>query len=84
MGKVVRSALLAPQRALQEDQGGRYLLVVGADDIVQKRYVQLGAQVGVLQVVEKGLDRNDRIVIGDLWRVSPGVKVSPKSTTLDQ
>jgi RND family efflux transporter MFP subunit len=84
MGKVVRSALLAPQRALQEDQGGRFLLVVGADDIVQKRYVQLGAQVGVLQVVEKGLDRNDRIVIGDLWRVSPGVKVSPKSTTLDQ
>jgi RND family efflux transporter MFP subunit len=83
MGKVVRSALLAPQRALQEDQGGRYLLVVGADDIVQKRYVQLGAQVGVLQVVEKGLDRNDQIVIGDLWRVSPGVKVAPKSTTLD-
>jgi RND family efflux transporter MFP subunit len=84
MGKVVRSALLAPQRALQEDQGGRFLLVVGADDIVQKRYVQLGAQVGVLQVVEKGLDRNDQIVVGDLWRVSPGVKVSPKSTTLDQ
>lgn len=84
MGKVVRSALLAPQRALQEDQGGRYLLVVGADDIVQKRYVQLGAQVGALQVVEKGLDRNDRIVIGDLWRVSPGVKISPKSTALDQ
>ena len=28
MGKVVQSALLVPDRALQEDQGGRYLLVV--------------------------------------------------------
>ncbi len=31
-----------PQIALQEDQGGRYLFVVGDGDVVQKRYVQLG------------------------------------------
>jgi RND family efflux transporter MFP subunit len=84
MGKVTKSALLAPQRALQEDQGGRYLLVVGADDIVQKRYVQLGALVGALQVIESGLERNDQIVVGELWRVSPGIKITPKPTTLDK
>jgi RND family efflux transporter MFP subunit len=84
MGKVTKSALLAPQRALQEDQGGRYLLVVGADGVVQKRYVQLGALVGALQVVEQGLDRNDQIVVGELWRASPGIKVAAKLTTLDQ
>ena len=42
MGKVTKSALLVPQVALQEDQGGRYLFVVGDDGVVQKRYVQLG------------------------------------------
>jgi RND family efflux transporter MFP subunit len=84
MGKVTKSALLAPQRALQEDQGGRYLLVVGADDVVQKRYVQLGASVGALQVIESGLDRNDQIVVGELWRVSPGLKIAPKPTKLDE
>ena len=42
MGKVVRSALLVPDRALQEDQGGRYLLVVDQDDVVRQRYVQTG------------------------------------------
>jgi RND family efflux transporter MFP subunit len=84
MGKVTKSALLAPQRALQEDQGGRYLFVVGADDIVQKRYVQLGALVGALQVISSGLDHNDQIVVGELWRVSPGMKIAPKLTTLDK
>ena len=57
MGKVTQSALLAPQRALQEDQGGRFLLVVGPDDTVQKRYVKLGSLVGAWQVVSSGLER---------------------------
>ena len=42
MGKTVKSALLVPDRALQEDQGGRYLLVVEQDDVIRQRYVQLG------------------------------------------
>ena len=84
MGKVVKSALLAPQRALQEDQGGRYVLVVDANNVVQKRYVQLGEVVGALQVVSSGLDRNDQIVVGELWRVAPGMKIAPKPTALDE
>jgi len=83
MGKVTQSAMLAPQRALQEDQGGRFLLVVGADDVLQKRYVKLGALVGDWQVVSSGLDRNDRVVVGELWRVSPGAKIKPNPVTLD-
>jgi RND family efflux transporter MFP subunit len=83
MGKVTKSALLVPQIALQEDQGGRYVLVVDDNDVVQKRYVQLGETVGELQVATSGVARNDRIVIGELWRVSPGMTVTPKATTLD-
>ena len=80
MGKVVKSALLVPQLALQEDQGGRYLFVVDADGIVQKRYVELGATVGDLQVATSGVNRNDRIVVGELWRVTPGMTVTPTLT----
>ncbi len=83
MGKVTKSALLVPQIALQEDQGGRYLFVVDDNDVVQKRYVQLGETVGNLQVATSGLARNDRIVVGELWRVSPGMTVTPKATSLD-
>jgi RND family efflux transporter MFP subunit len=80
MGKVTKSGLLVPEIALQEDQGGRYLFVVGDDDVVQKRYVELGETVGDLQVATSGVNRDDRIVVSDLWRVSQGMKVTPKLT----
>jgi RND family efflux transporter MFP subunit len=83
MAKVDRNALLVPDRALQEDQGGRYLLVVNKDDVVEQRYVQLGELAGTLRVVTSGLKPDDRVVIGDLWRASPGTKVTPQLTAID-
>ena len=84
MGKTLKAALLAPVQSLQEDQGGQYLFVVGPDDTVQKRYVQTGSQSGDLQVITSGLERNDRIVVGELWRVSQGLKVTPRLTTTNE
>jgi RND family efflux transporter MFP subunit len=82
MGKVVQSALLVPDRALQEDQGGRYLLVLNADNVVQQRYVQLGELIGDLRVIASGLAPADRVVTGELWRAAPGTKVTPQLTTI--
>jgi RND family efflux transporter MFP subunit len=82
-GKVLPEALLVPDRALQTDQGGRYLLVLNKDDIVEQRYVQLGELSGSLRIILSGLSADDRVVTGDLWRAAPGTKVTPKLTTLD-
>jgi RND family efflux transporter MFP subunit len=73
-----RNALLVPDRALQDDQGGRYLLVVDAQNIVEKRYVQLGELLGSLRVITSGISENDRVIAGELWRSSPGMKVVPQ------
>jgi RND family efflux transporter MFP subunit len=83
MAKVDRNALLVPDRALQEDQGGRYLLVLNKDDVVQQRYVQLGQLIGALRVITSGLKLDDRVVVGDLWRANPGTKVTPQLTAID-
>lgn len=82
MGKTVKSALLVPDRALQEDQGGRYLLVVEQDDIIRQRYVQLGELSGNLRVITSGLKPDDRVVVGELWRATPGTKVVPQLTAI--
>jgi RND family efflux transporter MFP subunit len=82
MGKVVRSALLVPDRALQEDQGGRYLLVLDQDNVIRQRYVQLGELIGALRVIASGLNPDDRVVVGELWRATPGTKVVPQLTTV--
>ena len=83
MGKVDRNALLVPDRALQTDQGGPYLLVLDNNDVVQQRYVQLGSVIGALRVVTSGLSSEDRVVVGDLWRATPGTKVTPQPTTIE-
>jgi RND family efflux transporter MFP subunit len=82
MGKVMQSALLVPDSALQEDQGGRYLLVLNQDNVVQQRYVQLGGLIGSLRVITSGLAASDRVVISELWRIVPGAKVIPQPTTI--
>jgi len=81
MGKTLQSALLIPSIALQTDQGGRYVLVVGPGDVIQQRYVQLGQIAGDLQVITSGLKPDDLVVVGELWRASPGTKVEPKLTS---
>jgi RND family efflux transporter MFP subunit len=83
MAKIDRNALLVPDRSLQEDQGGRYLLIVNKDDLVEQRYVQLGQLDGALRVITSGLKADDRVVVGDLWRATPGTKVKPQLTTIE-
>ena len=45
----------------------------------RQRYVQLGEPVGNLRVITSGLKPDDRVVVGELWRVSPGMKVVPQA-----
>jgi RND family efflux transporter MFP subunit len=84
MGKTVQSALLVPDRALQADQGGRYVLIVDQDDVIRQRYVQTGELVGTLRVITNGLKPDDRVVVGELWRATPGLKVVPQLTATAQ
>jgi len=79
-----KEALLVPDTALGSDQGGRYLLVVNADNVVEQRKVQIGPTDNGLRVIESGLKPDDRVVIAGLLRVIPGQKIDPQATKIDQ
>ena len=68
-------ALLVPDVALGSDQGGRYVLVVNKDAVVEQRKVEAGQLVGTLRVIDNGLTKDDRVVIGGIMRAIPGQKV---------
>ena len=78
-----QNALLVPDTALGSDQGGRYLLVVNADNVVEQRKVQTGPLDGGLRVIEGGLKGDDRVVTAGLLRVIPGQKVDPQLQTIE-
>ncbi len=79
-----KNALLVPDTALGSDQGGRYLLVVNADNVVEQRKVQIGPTDNGLRVIESGLKPDDRVVIAGLLRVIPGQKIDPQVTKIEQ
>jgi RND family efflux transporter MFP subunit len=70
--------LLVPDSALGSDQGGRYVLVLGSDNVVQQRPVTPGQRDGSLRVIDKGLTPDDRVVVDGLMRAIPGQKVDPR------
>jgi RND family efflux transporter MFP subunit len=74
-------ALLVPDTALGSDQSGRYVLVVGSDDVVEQRKVEIGPLVGNLRVIDKGITENDRVVVSGLLRAIPGQKVDPQAVS---
>ncbi|WP_027519742.1 efflux RND transporter periplasmic adaptor subunit [Bradyrhizobium sp. WSM1417] len=79
-----KDALLVPDTALGSDQGGRYLLVVNGDNVVEQRKVQIGPVDNGLRVIESGLKPEDRVVTSGLLRVIPGQKIDPQVTKIEQ
>ncbi|OSI62205.1 efflux transporter periplasmic adaptor subunit [Bradyrhizobium canariense] len=79
-----KDALLVPDTALGSDQGGRYLLVVNGDNVVEQRKVQIGPVDNGLRVIESGLKPEDRVVTAGLLRVIPGQKIDPQVTKIEQ
>lgn len=71
-------ALVVPGDAIGFDQQGEYVLVVGDDDVVARRAVETGEQIGEAIVVTKGLEASDRVVVAGLTRAIPGRTVTPQ------
>jgi RND family efflux transporter MFP subunit len=71
-------ALLVPDAALGSDQGGRYLLVVNKDNVVEHRNVKTGPLIDGMRVIDDGLKADDSVVVAGVLRAIPGQKVDPQ------
>jgi len=74
-----QAALLVPDVALGSDQGGRYVLVVNKDNVVEQRKVEIGPLQDTLRVIDKGVTADDRVVVSGMLRAIPGQKVDPQT-----
>ena len=81
IGEDEQDGLLVPEAAVGSDQGGRYVLVVNKDNVVEQRKVTFGPKVGELRAIESGLKPDDRVVVSGILRAIPGEKVAPKLQT---
>jgi membrane fusion protein (multidrug efflux system) len=73
-----RDGIAIPERAVQISNEEASVLIVGRDNLVAKRTVELGGQSGGKWVVLSGLRSGDLVIVDGWMKVQPGQKVAPR------
>lgn len=73
----LRNAFLLPQGAIQRDNDGAYVFIVGAGDKIVEKRVELGDQRGADWIVQSGIDPGARVVVSGIQKAQPGEEVKP-------
>ncbi|MDH6357401.1 efflux RND transporter periplasmic adaptor subunit [Parabacteroides sp. PF5-9] len=68
-------SIVVPRKALAIEQGGSFIYIIRKDEIAEKRFVQIGPEIGNNVVIERGLGENELVVIEGYHKLSPGIKV---------
>ena len=77
-----KTELLVPEPAVQEDQAGRFVMVVDPENRIERRRITTGRHVEGELVVKSGLEPGERVVVEGIQKVRPGMLVAPKETLL--
>ena len=77
--ELAENAILVPKRAVQEVQGAKTVLVVGADNMVALRTIRPGESVGQDLIVLDGVQPGERVIVDGIQKARPGSKVNPSA-----
>ena len=80
---VRKGAVLVPQRAVSELQGGYQVAVVDAANRVALRNVRMGERIGASWIVEDGVEAGERVVVEGLLKIRNGATVNVKVATAE-
>ncbi len=72
-------AMKIPERVIQRDMTGPYVLEVLPDNTVEIRHLELGPLDGEQRIVVSGLEPDARVIVRGLQRVRPGIEVQVES-----
>jgi len=74
-----RDAVLVREEAVGTDLAGKYLLIVGADKVVELRHVTLGTLTDDgLRVISEGIAPEEQYIVKGLQRARPGLACDPQ------
>lgn len=74
---VRKDAIAVPTKAIEVEKGGAYIYVVKPDSVVERRYIEIGPEIGNTTIVERALAAGERIIVEGYHKVKHGQKVAP-------
>ena len=84
ISKVVRDAIVIPQRAVFEVLSKRYVYVVDADDVAHQREIEVQNELEDVFVIKSGVGVEDKIVLEGIRQIRDGEKVEYEDRQPDQ
>ena len=75
VNRILKDAVVIPQRATYENLDKRYVYVVDKDDVVHRREIVVQNEMDDIFVIKKGVGVGDRIVLEGIRQVRDGDKV---------
>ena len=75
-------ALLVPQSAVKELQGGYQVALLGSGNKAAIRSVKAGEKVGKMWVIDQGLNPDDKVIVQGIEKVKDGTSVVPKPANI--
>jgi RND family efflux transporter MFP subunit len=74
----IPNALLVEERAIGSDIGGNYVYVIGEENVVEQRYIEVGRKQEDGTVTGRdGLQGDETYIVDGLLRARPGLPVTP-------
>jgi multidrug efflux system membrane fusion protein len=72
---IVKNALTVPTNALQQNNNGQFVYVVGADKRVSVQPVEVTQRLHAVALIAKGLQAGETVVVQGQYRLTPGTLV---------
>lgn len=79
----ISNQILIPERAIGTDLKNRFVLTVGANNILEYKLVEVGERYGKLRAITTGLTQGDVVAVNGPARVGPGMPINPNTVTID-
>lgn len=81
---VLENVVVVPRKAISIEKGGAFIFVVRPDSIVEKRFVETGAEQDNKIVVIRGLNVSENIVVEGYQKLIHGQKAIPRTREEEQ
>ncbi len=75
-------ALMIPEQAIQEDQAGKFVMIVDSENAVDVRRIKTGqGEKGRVQIID-GLQDGESVVVEGVQKIRPGMTVTTREAPL--
>lgn len=79
----ITEQVIVPARAIGTDLKNNFVLVVGDNNVLEYKLVEVGERYGKLRAITSGLSQGDVIAVNGPARVGSGMPIKPNTVTID-